>query len=90
MAVGCVLAAGARWYMTSAQIVYEGRADGRLLEGFKGVASQPNKAVSSDNDRMKELLNSSEDHGLAPMQGRFWYTETPSHLTPERIDGPIQ
>jgi hypothetical protein len=46
---------------------------------------------SNPNERIKELLNNSED--LRQIQyewQRIWFTDHPSHLTPERIDGAIQ
>jgi hypothetical protein len=46
---------------------------------------------SDPNERIKELLNNSED--LRQIQyewQRIWFTDHPSHLTPERVDGAIQ
>ena len=46
---------------------------------------------SDPNERIKELLNNSED--LRQIQyewQRIWFTDQPSHLTPERVDGGIQ
>ncbi len=43
------------------------------------------------NERVRELLNNSED--LRQIQyewQRFWFTDQPSHLTPERVHGGIQ
>lgn len=49
-------------------------------------------AYSSDpNRRMHELLNQSED--LRTMEyewERIWFTDQPSHLSPERVHGGIQ
>ncbi len=49
-------------------------------------------AYSSDpNERVHELLNQSED--LRQMQREWeviWFTDQPSHLTPERVHGGIQ
>jgi hypothetical protein len=49
-------------------------------------------AYSSDpNERMKELINQSED--LRQIRGeweRIWFIDQPSHLTPERVHGGIQ
>ena len=48
-------------------------------------------AYNSDPDlRMKELMNQSEN--LRQMQyewERIWFTDMPSHLTPERVNGGI-
>jgi hypothetical protein len=48
-------------------------------------------AYSSDPDlRMKELMNQSEN--LRQIQyewERIWFTDQPSHLTPERVHGGI-
>jgi hypothetical protein len=46
---------------------------------------------SDPNRRILELLNNSED--LRQIQyewERIWFTDHPSHLTPERVDGAIQ
>jgi hypothetical protein len=46
---------------------------------------------SNPNARITELLNNSED--LRQMEyewERIWFTDHPSHLTPERVDGAIQ
>ncbi len=46
---------------------------------------------SDPQRRMSELINNSED--LRQIQNewsRIWFTDHPSHLTPERIDGGIQ
>ncbi|CAN5454609.1 hypothetical protein BH10PLA2_BH10PLA2_36540 [soil metagenome] len=48
-------------------------------------------AYNSDPDlRMKELINQSEN--LRQIQyewERIWFTDMPSHLTPERVNGGI-
>jgi hypothetical protein len=46
---------------------------------------------SNPNRRMRELMNTSED--LRTMEyewERIWFTDEPSHLTPERVHGGIQ
>jgi hypothetical protein len=46
---------------------------------------------SDPNRRIIELLNNSED--LRTIQSeweRIWFTDQPSHLTPERVHGGIQ
>jgi hypothetical protein len=41
--------------------------------------------------RMKQLLNNSEDLRAIGLEWqRIWFTDHPSHLTPERIDGGMQ
>jgi hypothetical protein len=46
---------------------------------------------SNPNRRMKELLNTSEDlRTLEYEWERIWFTDEPSHLTPERVHGGIQ
>ena len=43
------------------------------------------------NRRMAELLNVSEDlRQLEYEWERIWFTDQPSHLTPDRIHGGIQ
>ena len=48
-------------------------------------------AYSSDpNERMKELINQSEDlRQIRYEWERIWFTDQPSHLTPERVHGGI-
>jgi hypothetical protein len=46
---------------------------------------------SDPNRRMHELLNTSEDlRTLEYEWERIWFTDEPSHLTPERVHGGIQ
>ena len=46
---------------------------------------------SDPNERIKELLNNSEDLRQIEYEWeRIWFTDHPSHLTPERVDGAIQ
>lgn len=49
-------------------------------------------AYSSDpNRRMAELINQSEDLRQIELEWeRIWFTDQPSHLTPERVHGGIQ
>lgn len=46
---------------------------------------------NSDPDmRMKELMNQSENLRLIQYEWeRIWFTDMPSHLTPERVNGGI-
>jgi hypothetical protein len=48
-------------------------------------------AYSSDpNTRQAQLLNQSEDLRQVGVEWqRIWFTDQPSHMTPERIDGGI-
>jgi hypothetical protein len=46
---------------------------------------------SDPNRRILELLNNSEDLRQIEYEWeRIWFTDHPSHLTPERVDGAIQ
>ncbi len=50
-----------------------------------------NAYSSNPTMRMRALLNQSEDLRQVEQEwSRFWFTDHPSHLTPERIDGGIQ
>jgi hypothetical protein len=43
------------------------------------------------NLRIRQLLNNSEDLRQIEYEWeRFWFTDQPSHLTPERVHGGIQ
>jgi hypothetical protein len=46
---------------------------------------------SDPNRRIVELLNNSEDLRMIEYEWeRIWFTDQPSHLTPERVHGGIQ
>lgn len=46
---------------------------------------------SDPNRRMHELLNTSEDLRTIEYEWeRIWFTDEPSHLSPERVHGGIQ
>ena len=46
---------------------------------------------SNPNHRILELLNNSEDLRQIEYEWeRIWFTDQPSHLTPERVHGGIQ
>ena len=50
-----------------------------------------NEYSSNPNARIRELLNQSEDLRQIHYEWeRIWFTDQPSHLTPERVDGGIQ
>jgi hypothetical protein len=46
---------------------------------------------SDPNRRMHELINNSEDLRQIEYEWeRIWFTDQPSHMTPERVHGGIQ
>jgi hypothetical protein len=46
---------------------------------------------SDPNRRISELLNTSEDlRQIENEWERIWFTDQPSHLTPERLHGGLQ
>ena len=46
---------------------------------------------SDPNLRIRELLNNAEDlRQIGYEWERIWFTDHPSHLTPERVDGAIE
>ena len=46
---------------------------------------------SDPNQRILQLLNNSEDLRQIEYEWkRIWFTDQPSHLTPERVHGGIQ
>ena len=46
---------------------------------------------SDPNRRMREILNTSEDMRQIEYEWeRIWFTDEPSHMTPERVHGGIQ
>jgi hypothetical protein len=46
---------------------------------------------SNPNRRIRQLLNVSEDlRQLEYEWERIWFTDQPSHMTPERVHGGIQ
>lgn len=50
-----------------------------------------NAYPSNPNDRIKGLLNQSEDlRQVKEEWKRIWFLDHPSHLTPDRVDGGIQ
>ena len=67
-----------------------------LLAAVAGLATVNSgcliNAYSSDpNERVHELINQSEDlRQIRAEWERFWFTDQPSHLTPERVHGGIQ
>ncbi len=57
---------------------------------FTNVGCFINEYNSDPDLRMKELMNQSENlrQNQYTME-RFWFTDMPSHLTPERVNGGI-
>jgi hypothetical protein len=50
-----------------------------------------NEYPSDETERMKVLMNQSEDLRQLGLQWeRFWMVDHPSHLTYDRIDGGLQ
>jgi hypothetical protein len=46
---------------------------------------------SDPNRRMHQLINNSEDlRQIEAEWERFWFTDQPSHLTPDRVHGGIE
>jgi hypothetical protein len=49
-----------------------------------------NQYSSDPKIRAEQLMNQSEDYRqIEGTWRRFWFNDSPSHLTPERIDGTI-
>jgi hypothetical protein len=60
-----------------------------LLAGNSGCLL--NIYSSNPNRRIRELLNNSEDLRQIEYEWeRIWFTDQPSHMTPERVHGGIQ
>jgi hypothetical protein len=58
---------------------------------FSNTGCFINLYSSDPNRRMVELLNVSEDLRQIEYEWeRIWFTDQPSHLTPERVHGGIQ
>jgi Mg-chelatase subunit ChlI len=50
-----------------------------------------NMYPSDPNARMRALLNQSEDmRQITNEWRRIWFTDQPSHMTPERVHGGIE
>ena len=59
-----------------------------LVLGTTGCLINPYS--SNPNRRMNELLNTSEDLRQIEYEWeRIWFTDQPSHLTPQRVHGGI-
>jgi hypothetical protein len=58
---------------------------------FNSAGCFVNIYSSDPNRRILELLNNSEDLRQIEYEWeRIWFTDQPSHLTPERVHGGIQ
>jgi hypothetical protein len=50
-----------------------------------------NQYSSDPNTRVQQLINNSEDLRQAEYEWRrIWFSDQPSHMTPERVHGGIQ
>ena len=59
--------------------------------GLANAGCLINAYSSEPNVRMEQMLNQSEDlRQIGYEWRRIWFTDQPSHLTPERIHGGIQ
>lgn len=59
--------------------------------GISNAGCLINIYSSNPNRRMAELINTSEDLRQIEYEWeRIWFTDQPSHLTPERVHGGIQ
>jgi hypothetical protein len=72
---------------------------GVLLDNlFRAIISRVNDCLGIEipftakdpTRRIQELLHTGDSSGQIQFEGRNWYTDTPSHLTPERVHGGIQ
>lgn len=58
---------------------------------FSNTGCLINIYSSDPNRRMHQLLNTSEDlRQIESEWERIWFTDQPSHMTPERVHGGIQ
>jgi hypothetical protein len=59
--------------------------------GLSNAGCLLNIYSSNPNRRMAELINTSEDLRQIEYEWeRIWFTDQPSHLTPERVHGGVQ
>jgi hypothetical protein len=62
-----------------------------LVPGFCSTGCLINTYSSDPNRRISELLVDSENLRQIEYEWeRIWFTDEPSHLTPERVHGGIQ
>jgi hypothetical protein len=59
---------------------------------FSRKAGKPPKTepLADPNERVHELLKNSDHCGQMQLNSRIWFTDQPSRLTPERVDGGIE
>jgi hypothetical protein len=70
-----------RTLLLAAVLVLVGSNTGCLINAY---SSDPNR-------RITELLNQSEDLRQIEYEWeRIWFTDEPSHMTPERVHGGVQ
>jgi hypothetical protein len=63
---------------------------GLALVLFSNTGCLMNMYSADDNIRLEQLLFQSEDlRAMRDEWRRFWFTDMPSHLTPERVHGGI-
>jgi hypothetical protein len=61
------------------------------LQSCLGIGYFVEQYSSDPNRRMSELIKNSKDLQEIEMEwDRIWYTDQPSHMTPERVHGGIQ
>jgi len=61
------------------------------VAGLVNAGCLINAYSSEPNIRMSQMLNQAEDlRQIGYEWRRIWFTDQPSHLTPERIHGGIQ
>jgi hypothetical protein len=59
--------------------------------GLANTGCLINAYPSDPNERMKALINQSEDlRQVREEWGRVWFIDQPSHMTPDRVHGGIQ
>jgi hypothetical protein len=59
--------------------------------GISNAGCLLNIYSSNPNRRIAELINTSEDLRQIEYEWeRIWFTDQPSHLTPERVHGGVQ
>src|SRR5262249_7826394 len=71
-------------YLTGAARVIA--AQGRFLTSARALRAPPS-IVPPPNDRLTQFLHQSEDLRQVKLEwSRFWFTDHPSHLTPDPVD----
>jgi len=59
--------------------------------GLANAGCLVNSYASDPNTRMNQLVNQSEDlRQVREEWQRIWFTDQPSHMTPDRVHGGIQ